>query len=146
MSEGAVHARLVLAMVSAVRREFPAEEIRISADLLDTREYLTPTEMGGVRPDLLATVERATRRTILGEAKSRKDVDTPHTWAQLKQYFDYLACEPDGLLWFSVPLGNAGEALRVVRAARRDAGCVRVQAVVSGWLLGATDVETRWHV
>lgn len=146
MSEGEVHARLVLAMVKAIRREFPDEDLQIAADLVQTRELLSPITMGGVRPDVLATVARTVRHTILGEAKSRKDVDTAHTREQLKQYFEYLAWEPDGRLWLSVPLTNAGEGLRVVRAARRDARCERVPAVVSGWLLGAADIETRWHV
>jgi hypothetical protein len=144
MSEGAVHARLVKVLLQTIVYEFDGDTSFIWADQPADRRLLPTFAIGDMRPDLYARDQSASR-TIIGEAKSANDVDTLHTRAQLKEFFEHLASERDGMLWIAVPLARAGEAFRVARGVRSSTGMHHVKFVVSGWLLGPTDVEQRWH-
>jgi len=145
MSESETHARLVGAMLDAIVREHQTDELVIRADISSSREHAPTILVGGLRPDLLVNA-RAAGTTIIGEAKTARDVDTLHTRAQLKAFLEHLCTERNGVLWVSVPLARAGEAQRVVRTVRRDVQCERVRLVVSGWLLGLNQaLEARWN-
>lgn len=144
MSEGAVHARLVTVLLRTIVHEFHGGNPLVWADQPADGRLLPTFAIGDMRPDLYAR-DQGAARTIIGEAKSARDVDTLHTRAQLKEFFEHLACERDGMLWLAVPLARAGEAFRVARGVRSSTGTHRVRFVVSGWLLGPTDVEQRWH-
>lgn len=117
----------------------------IWADHAATREYLTPFVIGEYQADLVV-IRRDTRFTVIGEAKTQRDVDNIHTRRQLKEYYEFLLTQPGGLLWVSVPIGVGGTTLRVAKTVRREAKCERVGLVVSEWLLGDHDIETRWNV
>jgi hypothetical protein len=146
MSEGVVHIRLVEATLVAIKN-WIGEEVSYSiwADHSSIREYAPPFKMGGVQADIVA-INRDTKFTVVGEAKTRNDIDNLHTRKQLKDYFEYLAVQAGGLLWFSVPAGSGGEALNVTKSVRRQSRCERVELIVSEWLLGkAEGYERRWH-
>ena len=144
MSEGIVHSLLVLALVKQIEERLGPSDIVVWADTpVDGRYAATPT-MGGLRPDVYAR-RKETGTVILGEAKSARDIDTPHTRSQLRKFFEDLSSEVDGLLWIAVPLSGAGSAMRIARSVRLDSRCERVPFIVSGWLLGAKNVEQRWH-
>jgi hypothetical protein len=143
MSESEAHARLVSAMLRAIQNDHIIEPFQIRADLSMTGEHARTFSIASLRPDVIVVL--SDRRKIVGEAKTAGDVDTLHTRAQLKAFFEYLLVEPDGILWMSVPMASAGEALRVARTIRRENHCERIPLVVSGWLLGARDWEQRWY-
>jgi|SRR5581483_1801050 len=146
MSESEIHCRLVEATLRAIQRWAPVETLNVWADQPSIREYQCPFDTGQVQADVIA-IRRDTRFVIIGEAKTRRDVDTLHTRKQLKEYYEFLLTRAGGLLWFSVPLGSGGEALRVAKSIRREVKCERVELFVSEWLLGADrEIETRWHV
>lgn len=144
MSESEIHSRLVNATLRVIREWASNDTLDIWADQPTLREHLSPYAIGEVQPDIIA-IKRDTRFTIFGEAKTAWDVDNLHTRKQLKEYYEYLLTRPDGLLWFSVPLASAGEAMRVAKTVRREARCERVGLIVSGWMLGTDAIETRWN-
>jgi hypothetical protein len=144
MSEGETHARLVSALLEAIRAECGANDIDVRADMTCDGRYGMPYEIAGMRPDLLVR-QRDPARVILGEAKTFRDIDTVHTREQLKLFLEHLITQPEALLWLSVPLVGAGAAVRVVRVTRAACRCEQVPFRVSGWLIGAANVERRWH-
>lgn len=144
MSEGVVHSLLVSALVQQIQERLGAADLVVWADVPADGRYAATPAMGGLRPDVYAR-QKDTGTVILGEAKSARDIDTPHTRAQLRRFFEDLSPERDGLLWLAVPLSGSGPAIRVVRSVRIDSRCERVPFIVSGWLLGAKSVERRWH-
>lgn len=144
MSEGEFHVRLVTALLGAMVRHYANDELTVCADIASTREYLPPTLIGNQRPDVWARTGHS-RTTIVGEAKTPRDVDTLHTRAQLKAFLEFLACETKSVIWMSVPLAQAGEAMRLVRGLRQELKVPQVGIIVSGWLLGIQDFERRWH-
>jgi len=145
MSEGAHHARLVEVLLDAAHGHFgSAEGVWTWADQPASGVHRVPFMIGEVRPDVY--LRSATGdRVLLGEAKTARDIDNPHTHAQLKEYFEHLASERGALLWMAVPLQSAGEAFRVARSIRAASSAAHVPFIVSGWLLGRTTLEKRWH-
>lgn len=145
MSESNSHTALVNATVDAILREYQGASVAVLADVSRTREYAPTFAIGGYRPDAYVRVLDDGAVTI-GEAKTASDIDNLHTRAQLKEFFEHLATTRLGVLWMSVPLIRAGEALRVLRSARQTAKAAAVRIVVSGWLLGQQRHEQRWRV
>ena len=88
--------------------------------------------LGDYRPDVYA-VERESRRTIIGEAKTADDIDNNHTRRQLAAYFEHLAQSPSGEIWMAVELMSGGTAHRVCRAVRRGVGTGQISFVITGW-------------
>lgn len=145
MSESETHSRLVKATIAAVQEWAAGAALDLWADHPATAEHPAPFVIGQSQADLIA-IRRDTRVSVIGEAKTRRDIENPHTLRQLKEYYEFLLTQPGGLLWLSVPLGAGGQALRVAKTVRRDTKCERVDLIVSEWLLGTCDIETRWNV
>lgn len=145
MSESDVHVRLVEVTLGAIQAWAPHDSLTLWADHPRSGVYAPPFRIGGADADIIA-VRRDTDFAIVGEAKTRGDIDNLHTRNQLKDYFEFLVTQPGGLLWFSVPLGSGGEALTVTKGVRRKTRCDRVELIVSEWLLGKSEqYEKRWH-
>lgn len=103
-----------------------------------------PPLLDGHRPDVYA-LERATRRIIIGEAKTPDDIDNEHTRRQLAVYLRHVSCDPCGEIWMAVPMTSAGVAHRVCRAVRQQAGLQHVRFFITGWLLGPRPIVETWH-
>lgn len=144
MSESEFHQRLVDAAVRAIEIELHNTPFHLWASQPKWAVHPAPFQVGGVQPDVIA-VRRDSGFSIVGEAKTPRDIDNRHTRKQLKYYFEFLVTQPSGLLWISVPLGCGGEALRIAHSLRREFQCERVGLRVSEWMLGSAALETRWN-
>ena len=141
MSEGEIHSQLVVAMIKAIT-EAAGKPPALFSDCISIHEHWRSPIIGGSRPDVLA--RESNGKTTIGEAKTLSDIDNLHTRAQFKQFFEHLCTTREGTLWISVPLGGAGEALRVAREVRSSVKCLNVKIVLSGWLIGRSFFERRW--
>jgi hypothetical protein len=103
-----------------------------------------PPKLGDFRPDVYA-VERGSRRTVVGEAKTADDIDNDHTRRQLAAYFRHLAAEPFGEVWMAVPMMSAGTAHRLCRMARTRVGSNEIRFVITGWLFGPKPIVETWR-
>jgi hypothetical protein len=103
-----------------------------------------PPMLGDFRPDVYA-VERLSRRTVIGEAKTADDIDNNHTRRQLAAYFAHLAQGPAGEIWMAVPMMSGGAAHRVCRAVRTSVGASHICFVITGWLVGPKPLVETWH-
>jgi hypothetical protein len=61
-------------------------------------------------------------RTILGEAKTQKDLETDHSRHQLTAFLYHLSCQSRGVLIVAVPWQIVGAAQRTVRLITGAAG------------------------
>ncbi len=94
MSEGVVHSLLVSALIEQIEAGLGQSEIVVWADKPADGRYVATPKMDGLRPDVYAR-QKGGGAVILGEAKSAKDIETPHTRAQLKKFFEDLSSEKD---------------------------------------------------
>lgn len=144
MSEGEHHSRLVAALLEAMRSEFSESISTIYCDSPLDGRFLRPRLIGAIRPDIHLQCT-CPPLTIVGEAKSARDVDNLHTRSQLKEMLEHLTTVQEGLLWLAVPLAESGAAFRVANEVRRQLRADHVRFRVSGWLLGPNNYERRWH-
>jgi hypothetical protein len=142
--EGDAHRELVRLLSRRIAGDAPgAWASFIDGIHFDARAGIPPL-LGDHRPDVYA-VERLSRRTIIGEAKTADDIDNGHTRRQLAAYFEHLAQGSAGEVWMAVPMMSGGAAHRVCRAARASVGADQIPFVITGWLFGPKPVVETWH-
>ncbi len=114
MGETAVHAGLVEALVAYAETELGlAANLSIRHDAVRPIRGERPPRINGYVPDLYAT-DVPTTATLIGEAKTRADLETEHTRAQVHAFLDYLSQTPNGIFVLSVPMSAAVTALRLL--------------------------------
>ena len=114
MGESIVHASLVRAIVRfAACTLGELVEIAVWEDAIDPLRGEKPPKLGGYVPDVFAT-DVPTTTTLIGEAKTRKDVETQRSRSQIVAFLRYLAATPRGIFVLSVPLGVGGAAQRLL--------------------------------
>jgi hypothetical protein len=77
-----------------------------------------PPMIGDFTPDVLVTTVPATFR-LIGEAKTRDDIETDRSRRQLTAFLDHLALHPPSSLWLGVPFDLAPRARVLMRSIRR---------------------------
>ena len=106
MPESARHARLVQAIVAhAERRLGKVADILVRDDAVRPLRGERPPKLAGFMPDVYAT-DVPTTKTLVGEAKTRTDLETQHSRAQISAFLEYLAYTPGGLFVLAVPVGD----------------------------------------
>ena len=114
MPESATHAGLVQAIIDYMEREFGTlAEIAVREDVVLARRGERPPRVGGFVPDVYAT-DVPTTRTLIGEAKTQRDLETDHSRQQIEAFLSYLAQTPNGVFVLSVPLPAGATARRQV--------------------------------
>lgn len=144
MAEGDTHRELVRHLSEKIAGEIGSSwAMFIDGGPFGERAGIPPA-IGDFRPDIYA-IERVSRRTLIGEAKTVDDIDNNHTYRQLAAYFEYLARELAGELWIAVPLLAGGTAHRVCRLVRRRLGMTRIPFFITGWFLGPKPIVQIWR-
>jgi hypothetical protein len=142
--EGNAHRELVRLLSRRIAGDVPISWASfIDGARFDDRAGIPPM-LGIYRPDVYA-VERESRRTIIGEAKTADDIDNDHTRRQLAAYFQHLAQGPVGEIWMAVPMMAGGTAHRICRAVRSSVGARQIGFVITGWLFGPSPVVESWR-
>lgn len=99
MSESRLHDQLVSVILEHVRRHY--RDFLIFDDRTAMSSH-KPPRVGGFVPDVYA-VNVPTTRIVIGEAKTFRDLQTPHTDAQMRAFLDHLALSDQGTLIVAVP-------------------------------------------
>ena len=103
MSESATHVRLVEVMVDYVNREFcELDNVSLYVDTSAIKSRALPPRIGGYVPDIFARDVPQTR-TLIGEAKTRQDLETERSHQQLHAFLEYLCHTPNGIFVLCVP-------------------------------------------
>ena len=103
MPESERHARLVKAIIAHLdRRLGKICEIMVRDDSVRPLRDERPPKLPQFIPDVYATDVPITR-TVVGEAKTAKDLETGHSRKQIASFLEYLAHTPNGLFILAVP-------------------------------------------
>jgi hypothetical protein len=122
MPESTQHVALVRRLVSYVNSTFSeCQSLSVICDLPIPIGGERPPRIQGFTPDLYAVDVPATK-TILGEAKTQKDLETEHTRHQLTAFLYYLSCQSRGVLIVAVPWQIVGATQRTMRLITGAAG------------------------
>lgn len=116
--ESARHRLLVERLLEAVENRHQGDRsVVIFADHHRFGSELPPM-IGSFTPDVLATNVPATFR-LIGEAKTRDDLESERSRRQLTAFLDHLALNPPSALWLAVPFDVAPRARLLIRSIRR---------------------------
>jgi hypothetical protein len=116
--ESARHRFLVERLLDTVEiRHQGVRSVVIFADHHRFGSQLPPT-IGDFTPDVLVTTVPATFR-LIGEAKTRDDIETERSQRQLTAFLDHLSLHPPSSLWLAVPFDLAPRARVLIRSMRR---------------------------
>ncbi len=88
------------------------------------------------RPDVFGR-RREPPGVIVGEAKTRWDIEVGHTQTQLVCYFDYLKEEVNGELWLAVPWAGLDAMYFYAGRCRRLSSAQHIPFQVTGVALEA---------
>ena len=122
MPESTEHLDLIKRLANYVNSKFSeCGSLSVICDLPTIIGGERPPRIKGFTPDLFAT-DVPTTRTILGEAKTDKDLETDHSRRQLSAFIDYLSHQAGGLLIVAVPWRVVGAAQRMIRGIFIQAG------------------------
>ena len=114
MPESATHADLVQAIVAyAARTLGPLSAIAVREDAVRPIRGERPPRIGGYTPDVYAT-DVPTTTTLIGEAKTKQDLETEHSRRQISAFLNYLAMTPRGIFVLAVPLAAGASARRLI--------------------------------
>lgn len=114
MGETAVHAGLVNALIVYAEIELgQRSNLCLRNDAVRPVRGERPPRINGYVPDLYAT-DVPTTTTLIGEAKTKADLETDHTRVQIQAFLDYLSQTPNGIFVLSVPLSAAATARRLL--------------------------------
>jgi hypothetical protein len=143
MTEGTSHKLLVSGLRRVLTDRYPGSwHVFTDGGAPSAFGVGRPPTLESVRPDLFAR-NPVTTGVIIGEAKSSRDIENPHTENQLREYFQFLEGQTAGTLLLSVPYFDAGTAFRLCRSMRTVEKCKSAKFEVIGWMFGA---EPRYGV
>lgn len=114
MPESATHAALVQDVIAFAQRELGAlAEIAVREDAVRPLRGERPPRIGGFVPDVHVT-DVPTTRTVIGEAKTRADLENEHSRRQIAAFLHHLAQTPGGVFVLAVPLAAGVTARRLL--------------------------------
>ncbi|MBB2708442.1 hypothetical protein N2597_22435 (plasmid) [Rhizobium sophoriradicis] len=130
MGETAVHAGLVEALVAYAATELGGlVNLSIRNDAVRPLRGERPPRINGYVPDVFAT-DVPTTATLIGEAKTRADLETAHTQDQIHAFLDYLSQTPNGIFVLSVPLSAAATGRRLIARLKTPFSTAETRIVV----------------
>jgi hypothetical protein len=119
MPESPLHAGLVVALIDFATEQFGGlTNVSVKDDSVRPLRGERPPRINGYVPDLYA-INVPTTSTLIGEAKTRGDLETDHTRLQINAFLAYLAQTQNGVFALSVPLTAAATARRLLADAKR---------------------------
>jgi len=100
MGESLAHVRLVQEIIDWISSRDSHAVILADTSIFNAKDR--PPVISGHIPDVFARVD-SLQRTIIGEAKTRKDLENEHTMSQFRAYSSYCKYNPETLLILAVP-------------------------------------------
>ena len=120
MPESSAHARLVRAIILYAEREYEGlTNLAVQEDAVRPLRGERPPKVEGYVPDVFLT-NVPTTMTLIGEAKTQKDLETDHSRQQISAFLSYLSKTPQGVFVLSVPSVAVATARRLVSETSRS--------------------------
>lgn len=110
------HEELVRAIIDWLQVQHPdARTISVSADCIFCEHLPNPPLLDGFIPDVYA-VGIVEARTIIGEAKTPRDLETPRSRGQLEAFLSHLRECQNAQLVIATPWSSVNSAKAIVRS------------------------------
>lgn len=110
MPESERHARLVKAIIAYLEmRVGTLSEIMVRDDSVRPLRGERPPRLPRYIPDVYAT-DVPTTKTMIGEAKTARDLETGHSHKQIASFLEYLSHTPNSLFILAVPYDRKARA------------------------------------
>ena len=130
MPESATHAGLVQAIVRYAKREFGGlADVAVREDAVRPLRGEKPPRIEGYVPDVFIT-DVPNTTTLIGEAKTRQDLETDHSRRQIVAFLSYLSKTPRGIFVLSVPMVAGATAQRLLSELNEPFACAPTKTVV----------------
>ena len=130
MPESSTHADLVKAVIRYVGSEFgELTDIAVREDAVRPIRNERPPIINRFVPDVFAT-DVPTTTTLIGEAKTSKDIETDHSRRQILAFLSYLSNTPRGIFVLSVPLDGKVTARRLLAELNRSFPATDTRTIV----------------
>lgn len=114
MPESERHARLVKAIIAYLEERFGTiSEMLVRDDSIRPLRGERPPKLPRFIPDVYAT-DVPTTKTMIGEAKTAKDLETDRSQMQIASFLEHLAYTPNGLFILAVPPDRKARAKRLL--------------------------------
>ena len=122
MPESERHARLVRAIIAHLEAHVGTiNDIMVRDDSVRPLRGERPPKLLQFIPDVYAT-DVPTTMTVIGEAKTARDLETIHSHKQISSFLEYLAHTPNGLFILAVPPDRKARARSLVTKLGRSLG------------------------
>lgn len=130
MPESRTHINLVRQLFDyVVQTQMDGDTGMVFVDSPDSSRQTRPPLINGFTPDLYARHPR-TGLVLIGEAKTAKDIESPHTERQIRGFLAKCAEETTSLFILAVPWDVVPYARWFLRIIQRDAGLAAAQTLV----------------
>lgn len=114
MVESATHADLVQAVILYAEDKFGGlANVVVREDTIRPVRGEKPPRIEGFVPDVFVTDVPVTT-TLVGEAKTRRDLETDHSRQQIVAFLSYLSKTAQGIFVLSVPMVAGATARRLL--------------------------------
>lgn len=121
------HIELVKAITVWVQQNCSADECAaMLADLPESPSNCRPMAIGGYIPDVYIKLVNP----ILGEAKTRKDIESIHSRDQYAAYLKHLRIFDSPILLIAVPWDSVAQARSLLRCLQRSHDAMHVKTIV----------------
>ncbi len=129
MAESSKHTALVQVIIKYIGREHAQiMALGIINDLSSPLHADKPNRIDGFVPDVYA-FDAPLTTVIIGEAKTRDDLETEHSRNQISAYLKHLCHHHTGILILAVPWQAKRRASAIVEALRAQTGATSVKTV-----------------
>ena len=127
MSETLAHTRLVGVIVRWLKAEYPATPgLCLFCDCPPVLETEKPAPIEGFFPDVCAMCTPPAL-TLIGEAKTAPDLESPRSYRQFLAFLRFLAARPKPTLVVATPWQATATAKNIVKQAQRESRTKRVK-------------------
>jgi hypothetical protein len=127
MSETLAHTRLVGVIVNWVKARYSATVgLCVFCDCPTVLETEKPSPIEGFFPDVCA-LSTPPALTLVGEAKTLPDLESPRSFQQVVAFMRFLAARPQPILVIATPWQAVATAKNIVVLARRESRAEHVQ-------------------
>ena len=129
LAESNTHSDLVKIIISYIRREYSQiAALGIVNDLSSPLRAEKPNRIGGFVPDVYA-FDAPLTTVIIGEAKTRLDLETEHSRKQILAFLSFLGRQTTGIFILAVPWQAKRRANAIVLSLCEAAGSSSVKTI-----------------
>lgn len=129
LAESSQHTALVQIVIGYIKREHAQlTALAITDDLSGAIGAEKPNRIGGFVPDVYA-FDAPITTTIIGEAKTRDDLETEHSKKQIAAFLSFLSFQNTGIFVMAVPWQIKRRAQAIITNLQKSAGAASVKTV-----------------